>query len=114
MGWFWFGIIASIALVVFCIYAKMKEKEAENNYVCAARTIRAGMTKDDVISILGNDYTYSLLKNGIEKYEWRYRKNGYSYRVAKGVSMRQSGYTRRISVKFKDGIVIEINSLNMD
>ena len=114
MGWLWFGIIASIALVGYCIYVKAKEKEAENNYVDSARTIRAGMTKAEVIGILGSDYTYSLLKNGIEKYEWRYRKNGYSYRVAKGVSMRQSGYTRRISVKFKDGIVIEINSLNMD
>jgi hypothetical protein len=114
MGWVWFGVIVSIALLGYCIYAKIKEQEAESNYIDSARKIRAGMTKDDVISILGNDYTYSLLKNGIEKYEWRYRKNGYSYRVAKGVSMRQSGYTRRISVKFKDGIVVEINSLNMD
>lgn len=89
-------------------------QKVENDFVDSARMIRKGMTKSEVVAILGSDYSYSCLKNGVEKYEWRYRKKGYSYRVAKGVSMRQSGYTRRISVKFKDGVVIETSSLNMD
>ncbi len=104
------GIIAVVFLVGYSIY----NRKVENDFVDSARVIRKGMTKSEVVAILGSDYSYSCLKNGVEKYEWRYRKNGSSYRVAKGVSMRQSGYTRRISVKFKDGVVVETSSLNMD
>lgn len=114
MDWLWLYVVFGFALIVFAIYVTAKQKQAEMDFIDAARSVRAGMSKQDVISILGSDYSYSLLKNGIEKLEWRYRKNGHSYRVAKGVRTHQSGYTRRISVKFKDGIVVEINSLNMD
>lgn len=114
MGFIYFGWAAMFALVVIAIVISVKQKRIENDFVDSARAIRKGMTKSEVVAILGSDYSYSSLKNGVEKYEWRYRKNGYSYRVAKGVSMRQSGYTRRISVKFKDGVVIETSSLNMD
>lgn len=114
MEFIYFGWAAMFALAVIAIVISVKQKRIENDFVDSARSIRKGMTKSEVVAILGSDYSYSCLKNGVEKYEWRYRKNGYSYRVAKGVSMRQSGYTRRISVKFKDGVVLETSSLNMD
>lgn len=114
LGIFGIYIIGLIVFFGYCIFVSVKQKQEENDYINSARSIRAGMKKSEVIDILGSDYTYSLLKNGIEKYEWRYRKGGYSYRVAKGVRAHQSGYTRRISVKFKDEIVVEINSLNLD
>lgn len=114
MDFLWIYVVFCFLLFAFAIYVTVKEKKAETDFVYAARSVRAGMSKQDVIFILGSDYSYSLLKNGIEKLEWRYRKKGHSYRVAKGVRAHQSGYTRRISVKFKDGVVIEINSLNMD
>lgn len=110
----WIYVVLGIIVVAFCVCISAQNKKAENEFISAARRIRAGMSLNDVLSIMGNDYTYSALKNGVEKYEWRLRKNGYSYRVAKGVSMRQSGYTRRISVKFKDGVVIETSAINMD
>lgn len=114
MEFLWLGIIFSVGIIAFCIYASVKNHKIEQDFIYSARRIRAGMSKEDVLTIMGYDYTYSALKGGIEKYEWRFRKNGYSYRVAKGVSARQSGYTRRISVKFKDGVVIETSAINMD
>lgn len=114
MDFLWIGIIFSVGIIIFCIYGSIKNRRMEEDFIYSARRIRAGMSKDDVLDIMGHDYTYSALKGGVEKYEWRLRKNGYSYRVSKGVSVRQSGYTRRIAVKFKDGVVIETSSLNMD
>lgn len=114
MEFVWLGIAFSVGCIVFLIILSIRNRQMEDDFIHAARRIRAGMTMSDVLNIMGDDYTYSALKNGIEKYEWRYRKNGYSYRVSKGVSMRQSGYTRRISVKFQKGVVIETSSINMD
>lgn len=114
MEFVWLGVAFSVGCIVLLAVLSIRNRQAENDFIESARRVRAGMTMDDVIIIMGSDFTYSALKSGIEKLEWRYRKNGYSYRVGRGVSMRQSGYTRRISVKFKNRVVIEISSLNMD
>ena len=72
MDWLWLYVVFGFTLIVFAIYVTAKQKQAEMDFIDAARSVRAGMSKQDVISILGSDYSYSLLKNGIEKLEWLY------------------------------------------
>lgn len=104
------GIFLGVAIFIPLLFAQKNEKQFQENH----KKIYLGMSKDEVIDILGEQYTQSYLKNNIEKLEWRYRHQGYTGRVAEGAYVHSSGFTRRISVKFKDGIVIEVNSLNMD
>ena len=109
-----FFIVLIVVLFAIILIKFFNEKEKEKNFIENHKQIQPGMSKMTVISILGDSYTQSYLKNGVEKLEWRYRRNGTSGRVAKGMYVHQSSYTRRISVKFKEGKAIEINSLNMD
>lgn len=109
-----FFIILIVVVFAIIFIKSFLEKGKENSFIENHKQIQPGMSKMTVIGILGNSYTQSYLKNGVEKLEWRYRRNGTSARVGKGVYVHSASYTRRISVKFKDGKVIEINSLNMD
>ena len=106
--------LGSILLVSLLFLWVSKQKEKENRFIENHKKILPGMTKAQVLSILGNQYTQSYLKNNVEKLEWRYRMPGYTGRIAKDAYVHTSAFTRRISVKFKDNRVIEVNSLNMD
>lgn len=103
-----------LLLLSWMLFSISKQKEKENKFIENHKKILPGMTKVQVLSILGNQYTQSYLKNDVEKLEWRYRLPGYTGRIAKGAYVHTSALTRRISVKFKDNRVIEVNSLNMD
>ena len=104
------GILVGLPVALFVISRKTEEDE----FVANHRKIRPGMTKISVVSILGNNYTQSYLKDGTEKLEWRFRNAGYTGRVAKGLYMHTGSLTRRISVYVKGGRVVEVKSLNMD
>ncbi len=104
------GILLGIVVFIPIFLAKKKEDEFCEKH----REIRPGMLKNEVVYLLGDQYTISYLKNGVEKLEWRYRHSGYTGRVARGVYAHSSSFTRKISVKFKNDRVIEVNSLNMD
>lgn len=96
-------LIAMFLVYIPIILRNYNRKKEEEEFIENHREIRPGMSKYEVLSILGDQYTQSFLKNGVEKLEWRFRSRSYSGTI-----------TRRISVKFKDGEVIEVNSLNMD
>ena len=115
MFWIWFVMIGGFGLVLFLVfYSTAKMKEETEKFIENHKKIKPGMSKLQVVNILGNNYTQSHLKSGVEKLEWRLRQAGYSGRVAKGAYVHTSSLTRRISVKFKDNLVIEVNCLNMD
>ena len=90
------------------------EKRKEETFVNNHREIRIGMKEEEVFCILGRNYSQSLLKDGTVKYEWRYRHQGYSQYVGAGMREHHSSFTRKISVKIKNGIVVETKTLNMD
>ena len=108
---FVFGILL---LIVIVLYSASKKKEQEERFIRNHRKIFPGMTKAQVIGILGTQYTQSYLQNNVEKLEWKFRRAGYSARIAQGAYMHTGTLTRKISVKFKDNCVIEVKSLNMD
>lgn len=74
--------------------------------------IEKGMTKFEVLEILGNPISISYLKNGQEKYEWSYKTAGYSYR---GIGTRTyiSGRVYKLTVYFRNDEVEEIGTLNL-
>lgn len=112
-----FVIILGFALFALLVYLSSeseKERKREVDFIHNHKLIHQGMSKKEVIDLLGRNYTKSVLKSGIEKLEWRYRHNGYTGRVAKGAYVHSGAITRRISVKFVDGKCIEINCLNME
>lgn len=80
--------------------------------------IQVGMTKSQVISLMGGGFSTSLLKNGDEKLEWKVREKGSSTRayIAKGFSVgtTDSAFTRSAVVVFRDGYVVEKTSNNLD
>ena len=99
--------IVCVGLIVFSAY---KKEQFTQNY----KQIDYGMSKEEVIQILGEKYTKSLLKGGIEKLEWRMDTLGSSFRVAKGMYVHSNGKVRKVSIKFKDDKVIEVNAVNME
>ena len=99
-----------IMLIAINVYRKCKEEEFIENH----RIISRGMNEREVITILGDGYTKSYLKNGIDVYKWYYRKNGISFRIAWRVYEHESSYVRSICVHFKDGYVVEVIANNMD
>ena len=114
-SWIYLILIGGFAFALYVVIsAAKKEQEASRAFIENHKKIHPGMTKVQVINILGSNYTQSYLKSGIEKLEWRHRQVGYSGRIAKGAYVHTSSLTRRISVKFKDNVVVEVNCLNMD
>ncbi len=108
------GALLGILISMPAIFVALLQKKKEDEFIQNHRKIHVGMTRMQVIDILGDNFTQSCLKNDVEKLEWRYRRNGYTGRIARGAYIHTSSLTRRISVKFKEGKVIEVNSINMD
>lgn len=116
-------ILIPILFVIFCVVlcafsitrAKTIRKhqlEREIQFIKGARSIRPNMTKENVINILGNRYTTSYLQDGVENLVWQYRK--YKRIIVNDRHINTLAYTRKISVSFKNDIVIEVRSFNMD
>lgn len=110
---FW-GVLFGLLMAVPIIYLIFSVRRQETKFIENHKKIFPGMSKTQVIDILGTQYTQSFLKNNVEKLEWRFRRSGYSSRIAKGAYVHTGSLARKISVKFKNEIVIEVNSLNMD
>ena len=80
--------------------------------------VQVGMTKTQVISLMGGGFSVCLLKNGDEKLEWKVRETGTSVRghIGYGASVgKTSGtFTRSAVVIFRDGDVVEKTSNTLD
>ncbi|MBQ8624617.1 MAG: outer membrane protein assembly factor BamE [Agathobacter sp.] len=108
------GLIIGAIICIPIISIGLQEREIVTNFIENYKQIRPGMTKTQVIYLLGDRYTHSYLKNGIEKLEWKYRHVGQTARVSKGYYVHSGQLTRKVSVKFQNDVVVEINALNMD
>ena len=108
-----------VFVFVFAAVASNRTAKARSNFLNGYKQIQLGMSMDQVSEILGKNYTESILKNGVTKWEWRFREAGYSTRTYNRVARTStgtsvSGFTRRATVKFKDGEVIEKNGINLN
>lgn len=78
--------------------------------------IEKGMTKFEVLEILGSPIRIDYLKNGQEKYEWSFNTAGYSVGYSyKGISTRtyMSGRVYKLTVYFRNDEVEETRTLNL-
>ena len=117
-------VVVSLVLAIVLSSVTVKKKaKSRANFINGYKQIKLGMTMDEVSAILGNNYTESLLKNGVTKWDWRFQEAGHSTRyhyhlsgtgTSTSTSSSTSGFTRRATVKFKDGVVIEKSGLNLD
>ena len=107
-------VVPLAAAILIKLIVVSSEKAKKKTFIENHQQLLPGMSKMAVIRIMGDSYTQSYLQNGIEKLEWTYRHRGASTRVNRRMYVYPNSYTIRVSVKFKDGKVIEVNSLNMD
>ena len=109
-------VLLTIAFIVFAAIQGNKRnkrvREIEIQFIKRARSIRPNMTKENVISLLGNRYTTSYLQDGVENLVWQLNK--YKNISIGDTYVKQLAYTRKISVSFKNNIAIEVRSFNMD
>lgn len=117
-SWVLIPILITVVIVLFMVWAIKRARriqllalEYEMNFIERARQIRPDMTKEEVINILGNQYTLSYLQDGVENLVWQYRK--YNRVCIDDVWINQLAYTRKISVSFKNDIAIEVRSFDM-
>ena len=71
------------------------------------------MLKEDVINLMGKKCSHSYLQNDVEKIEWCYRVSGGGFGI-NNVYTFSEPITKRVTVYFRDGRVIEVHSQNMD
>ena len=117
-SWVLIPILITVVIVLFMVWAIKRARriqllalEYEMRFIERARQIRPDMTKEEVINILGNQYTLSYLQDGVENLVWQYRK--YNRVCVDDVWINQLAYTRKISVSFKNDIAIEVRSFDM-
>lgn len=94
-----------VILLIFSIFTK--GKKAKWNLMDRAKQICTGMSKSEVINIMGKKYSLSYLQNDIEKLEWRYCEGGGGVKMS-GVFAFNVGETKSIFVVFQHDIVIEV------
>lgn len=74
--------------------------------------ITIGMSEAEMLTIMGEDYSRSILKNNRMKYEWRV--NAVSYGSSyKGSSIRSYSGVQKVTIYTKNGIVEEIKPFNV-
>ena len=97
----YFMLGLSAVVLILAIIRDTKFLKRLSNY----KHIRIGNTKDLVLDILGDKrYSVNLLRDGTEKYTW-----GYGGYTLNGVY----NYRYSVSVYFKDDLVIEVTSHNI-
>ena len=108
----WYIIVAVFVLMVFTFIlyeiVSLKRLEKLKRY----RKVKIGMSKTEMLSIMGRGYSKSLLKNKRVKYEWRINAISYgsSYR---GVSHRSYSGVKKVSIYTQNGYVEEVRAHNI-
>ena len=95
--------IAIYALIVFIPILLLqnndkKRKKRMSDFCDACRSIKPGMFKNEVINLLGGQYSNSYLEENVEMIKYEY--NG--------------AFGPRIVIKLRHGIVIESHSENLN
>lgn len=109
--------IALFCYIVYVVIQQYRFNKYLNEKIRNYNNIPIGMSKMQALNLLGDNYTVSSLKDGTEKYEWKIKISGSSWgSSAKGISVRhyKSGYMVSMSLKFKNGVVVEKKGNNLD
>ena len=95
--------MAIFALIVFVPISLLqhkdkKRRERMSNFCDACRSVKPGMFKNEVINLLGGQYSNSYLEEDVEMIKYEY----------------SGAFGPRIVIKLRHGIVIESHSENLN
>ena len=101
-------IAATILLTALGVAIGNKKREQLRRYW----EIEVDMPEEEMLTIMGEGYNRSYLKNNRTKYEWRINSSSYgSYH--KGVSVRSYSGVQKVVIYTKNGYVEEIKPYNV-
>lgn len=103
-------IMIAVLVVILAIVFSIRNKKIEQ--LQRYWDVEIGMTEDEMLDIMGNGYTRSLLKNNRVKYEWRINASSYSSSY-KGFSTRSYSGVKKVTIYTKNGIVEEVKPYNV-
>ena len=114
---FFYLLIVVILVLIFVFFSRSfyfaaEIKKERRDFIDRSKQIRTGMSKSEVIKIMGNTYSHSYLQNNIEKLEWTKRKGGCGVAFC-GIFTYDKPIVHSICVVFQDDIVIEVYANNM-
>lgn len=107
------GYIFILIFVLPSIILSIKK----SNFKFNSKQIKVGMTKQEVINLMGSKFSKSVEKNGDEIYEWVYRISGGGVIYAPngvGIHSNKPGYSMLVAVTFNNNKVVAIALHNMD
>ena len=107
------GVIIALVLIilgstVIAIYIHNSRIDQLESYW----DIEIGMSEDEMLSIMGEGYNRSLLKNNRVKYEWRIEATSYGSSY-KGMSARSYSGVKKVTIYIKNGYVEEVKPYNV-
>lgn len=100
--------IIFIVIFIIAIIIGFATKETQRSKV---DSITLGMSEGEMLEIMGNRCTKSLLKNNRTKYEFRF-SNATSTSV-RGTGTRVYSGVRKVVIYCKDGVVEEVRPYNV-
>lgn len=105
-------LLAIALIIIIFISCYISQKKIDNTIDNYNNNICIGDSKEKVILTLGNNFTYSVLKDGTEKLVYKIQNSG-SLRI-KGTGTTQYIPVKKITIKLKDGKVVSKEGLNLD
>ncbi len=99
--------LSVVAAVIGVINEKKKLMQLQRYW-----DVDIGMSEYEMLSIMGDGYNRSLLKNNRIKYEWRINAKSYGSSY-KGFSTRTYSGVKKVTIYIKDGYVEEIKPFNV-
>ena len=108
----WVTLIASIVLLIYALYLSASINRKKLEQLQKYRDVKIGMSEQRMLSIMGQGYNRSLLKNNRIKYEWRINASSYGSSY-KGFSTRSYSGVKKVTIYVKNGQVEEVKPYNV-
>lgn len=101
-----------IVISIGAIYEAVKRSKQRLEQLQRYWEVEIGMSERKMLSIMGEGYNRSLLKNNRVKYEWRINASSYGSSY-KGFSTRSYSGVKKVTIYVKNGLVEEVKPYNV-
>ena len=108
----WVTFAAGVLLVFYAIYLSASINKKKIEQLQKYWDVKIGMSESKMLSIMGEGYNRSLLKNNRIKYEWRINASSYGSSY-KGFSTRSYSGVKKVTIYVKNGQVEEVKPYNV-
>ena len=108
----WVTLVAGAILIFYVIYLSVSINKKRIEQLQRYWNVEIGMPEYRMLSIMGDGYNRSLLKNNRVKYEWRINASSYGSSY-KGFSTRSYSGVKKVTIYVKNGLVEEVKPYNV-